>query len=388
MRSIGLGALFFAVLAAAFAVAMDGQPPGTSHSEPRLDHVFAPEHYFYPVQESDPAYRGEPGWELRPNTPTRSNRPIGFRPDSLGYTAYEAKLHGMTLSHPSSSAFPENQAPGPDLASSWQPGQGSTSRMLDGTSLPLQPGHAGSSYQASDFQRPLEQQQGGAYILGSDKFSMHTYPLDLPAFKHLYSDDGALFENFERHFDGIQLISRGTVFRPDPEILRAIQHQIWKQLASKGVHPKPVSPDIPLHEGEYLWPPVEASQTFAGQLEISPYRLGKKLRKTISRRLDTHSGKEPRLFRMDLKMGSDTRHILMFPVRHADFVGGSVTAPGPSPWLFYEGVTYGGARHPHQEIFRLAVLGSTYLPQGTEAHLRGANILEIAFLDAARAHLH
>ncbi|SPO27283.1 uncharacterized protein UTRI_10400 [Ustilago trichophora] len=391
MRSIGPSALFIVVLTATFAVAMDEEPQGSSNPEPRVytQAVFIPEHHFYPVQESDAAYGGEPGWELRRTAPTRSNRLIGILPDLLRNEAEDhgADLHRMSLSYPSSSAFPANQAPRPNLASSWQPGQGFSSSVPDRTTTPRQPDHPGSSYQASDIRQPLEQQQGRAYTLGSDKFSMHTYPLDLPAFKHLYND-GASFENFEDHFDGRQLLTRGTLFRPDPEVLRAIQHKIWQQLAKSGIQTKPVDAAISLHEGEYLWPPVEALHPFVDRLGISSHTPVRKMRAEITHRLLIHSVEEPRLFRMDVQVGRDTRHILTFPVRHAEFDDGLLAAPGSKPWLFYEGVMHDGTGIPSHKIFRLAVLGSTYLPQGTDADLRAAGILKVAFLSAAQAPLH
>ncbi|SPO27266.1 uncharacterized protein UTRI_10383 [Ustilago trichophora] len=396
MRSIGLGVLFFWALAAAFAVPMDGIPRGTSSPKSPFYTVadLIPEHHFYPVQEPDATDRRDPEAGKLLSEPAWSSRPIALlrklHPIAAGGS--QADAAHVSLSQQSSSATTPGHSTHFFSEPFTRPTWSSVFLTLDSQPVPWTPPllpesqPSAGSYRIPVFREVPWNRQWGPYTLGKPMFSMQTYPLHIPAFKHLYDADGAIFEDFKNFLQNGRLVTSGTHFRPDPWVLDAIQERIWRHLTGKSIKSKFLRSDRSLREGEYLWAPVDASDTVDGGLDVPRDLFVNRMRPVISNRVRSYSTEAPNLFQMDVEVGGQIRKVLTLPVTQAFFVDHYPQLRDSQLWLFFEGIIHRSTR-PFKESKHLALLGGTFLPDAAEESLRSEDIFLPAFHDFIEKHL-
>lgn len=341
MRSIGPFVLLLVVLTTAFTFAMDEEPPGTSRpgKEIHTEHGWIPEHELLPVAWPHPL----DGAQANPGS--------------------------MSPSHHQTSAMPADQAT-----------QSVLDRAGPSASSSLFPMPDSQAEQPAPYEHPAFEQGGrtwGPYVLGEEKFSPVTYPLDISAFKHLYDSDGIQFQNFEHLYQQGLLVTSGTSFRPDPLALKAIYQKIWTSLKEKQqLEPDVVRDDSKLLEGEYLWPPVLPTGVDR-KLDMPSDKLLSKLRSSITSRLKTHNQQSPKLYHIEVAVNGETRHYLMFSPKTWYAVSHWAEDEGPRPWAFLESY-----KQLASGSNRLALAGMTFLPHHSDVYLRDAGTITPAFMQA------
>lgn len=340
--------------------------------------VQIPERQLFPVMELDPAFNDIPGGNLGPRAPLAPGRLIEV-PTWKNTNTAEGSDHVATLepsAHPSLSGT---------LVPSSSRRNGLRTRPPSIHVLEGNPGVTistlpGSSASRSQFRLPyhlpafeLRGQRWGPYQVGTDRFALQAYPLDLPAFRHLYQGYALRSWkpwNFEHFIANDAFSAAGIRFQPDPSVLLAIRGLIWRSLQTEGIAPRLVSQGETLIQGDYLWPPVEITRFGSDDLDIVRSLLTQRIRQAIAEQISVHSIGRPRLFHLEVIIGHQVRHILMVPARVPRFFDPSRSFADSQPWFFFEGMRATGNR--------LAFLGATFLPKDVEWVLLKSQTIQVA----------
>ncbi|SPO27282.1 uncharacterized protein UTRI_10399 [Ustilago trichophora] len=343
MTSIGPFVLLVVVLMTTLTFGMDEEPPGTSNPAKEIytEHGWIPEHELLPV-----------AW-------------------SQSLDGVQASPGSVSPSHPQAAALPAGQARqsvlgrvGPSTSSSLYP-------MLNS-----QAEHPAPYYHIPAFEQHPGGRMWGPYTVGEERFSPKTYPLDIPAFEHLYNSRDIQFQDFEHLYQQGHFRTSGTSFRPDPLALEAIRQKIWTSLREKQkLEPGIVRADTGLREGEYLWPPVHPTGVDR-KLDMPSGKLLSKLRAAITNRLRTHNHQFQILYHIQVPVKDETRHFLMFSPKTWNVVNHWAEEGGPRPWAFFESYKHTASGSGD----RLALAGLTFLPHHSDIYLREAGIITPAFI--------
>ena len=239
--------------------------------------------------------------------------------------------------------------PGPvGASSSRQPGPvgagggaASPSRQPDEPEVSRQPGRVPSD-------PPLQ--------IGGHWFHMRSYPLDMPELQKFYHNDNFKPVDFEKLYKNGGKTS-GRIYRPDPQVLHAIQASIWPVLKQDGLEQKGVTPDYTVKHGEYLLPPFRRGP--AG-LDLQP-ELVEDLRNRISSRMKYHSQDHPKVYLMEVNVDGSKRQVIMLTGRSQDYLDKKVHLPQSEFWLFYE-----SAKVNRKNPVKVAFLGASFLPKGAK----------------------
>lgn len=230
----------------------------------------------------------------------------------------------------------------------------------------------------------------GPLPVGENKFYMNGYPLSIPDFQHLYTNDDLAPADFETFFDAkqVKIHTTGTVFRPEPNLLAGIREHILRNLEAGGIaiHQVPYSQPInaafsKLYEGDWLWPPVKEVDEQGGALGIPTNTLSLRLREAVMNQIRRHhADKRLSLFHLRLiDVNGHLRDILMARIQSAAFVDKERHPSGSHLWGMFEGMKDGqGAR-------KLAFLGATYLPEYSEDKLLASRVIFPAFAEYFRS---
>ncbi|SPO26928.1 uncharacterized protein UTRI_10399_B [Ustilago trichophora] len=394
MRSIRPFVLLV-VLTTAFTFGMDEEPPRASDPEPErpeapkpkrqthILHGFVPEHEFLPVPWSNPSDGVQHGWGQAYNVPSSGSRlfPVLTELAPTSSSGSKANLEITSTSQPSTSALPADQAPQSALDRVAPSTSSSLFPTMDSQAVPGTPGQPNPYDHIPAFQQHPEGRIWGPYALGGELFHPVAYPLNIPAFEHLYDDDGVTFLDFENLYQRGQFRASGMRFRPEPSALEAIHEKIWASLKEhQKLEPGIVRGETNLLEGEYLWPPVYQTGV-DGRLNMPSNTLLRKLRSAITYRLKTHSRETPRMYHIEATVKGNKRHFLMFPPKTWNFVNHWAEDEGPRPWVYLESYKQpaSGSRDP------LAFLGLTFLPHHADEHLLKNGIITPAFIQALRS---
>ncbi|KAJ1584217.1 hypothetical protein NDA11_006759 [Ustilago hordei] len=239
------------------------------------------------------------------------------------------------------------------------------------TDLPAaQPGPVGAGEaRASSSRQPEEDEVSSqpsrvpsnpSLSLGKNWFSMQSYTLDMPELQSFYHGDNFEPVNFEDLYTNGRVHTSGAIYRPDPQVLRAIQGQIWPVLKVEGLIQNKVSPKYNLKHGEYLWPPFQPGPSGVTSLDLRP-KLAEELRLRITNRMKQHKQDTPNMYQMQVNVGRNTHHVLMLTGRSNDYFDEEVHLPQSELWLFYESGKVNGEQKP-----KVAFLGASFLPLGAK----------------------
>lgn len=339
--------------------------------EPSSGSVWIPERQLLPVMELHPAYSREQKQPSLPKTPADTDRMIEV-PTWRPPVAFEG---GGSSKRPAISALSDplslSLSPPTDHTTHARPVQISHESSEDGltasTTSPHPPVQAPADVQ--------DGQQWPRFKVGDDKFGLHGYPLGHPGFKHLYEGPARVpwqpwnFEHFVKNGAFQTFMTR---FQPEPFLLRAIQATLWNQLQHDGIRPRLVSTKGSAMQGDYLWPPVQASPNHPEQLDVPSRARSKRIRNILAESIQAHSMRNPEVFHLEVPFRSEVRHILMVPSKAYRFIEAWESAAGSQMWFFFEGM-----RSVYDGKNRLAFLGSMFLPDHAEWALLKARILKI-----------
>lgn len=222
----------------------------------------------------------------------------------------------------------------------------------------------------------------GPYKIGGSKFDTKAYPLKIRVLQELYKHKPVQSYDFEnlQHPDGSpragsRLRTRGNMLYPDPQRLLEIGYALWDRLKENGRQPELVSPDqnLPLEQGHWLWPPIEVTVDGLQAPKETLYNF----RRMLLRRSESHSQATPSLFRLKVptREGGE-RYILMVPALANSHTAFRATPRSSTLWLFYEVLG-------HQERYKMALLGATYLPKDAVNILRATETIRPALIEHA-----
>ena len=218
----------------------------------------------------------------------------------------------------------------------------------------------------------------GPYSIGARGFEPKAYPIKISVFQHLYSTGNPASVDFETFLNarasdlGKQLRTHGNAFRPEPQRLLEIQHTIWTSLKAHGRKPHIVSPeaDLPLREGEWLWPPTEFTPDQKA-LQVPEQILQLRYRKSITKRFNSHFLPDPTMYHLTVPTFGANRHILAFPVAAKDYLSHRIPARSSQLWFFFEGMRDG--------VNKMVFLGASFLPKESERILLQSGTIKPAF---------
>ncbi|SPC67633.1 uncharacterized protein UHOD_11780 [Ustilago sp. UG-2017b] len=234
----------------------------------------------------------------------------------------------------------------------------------------------------------------GPLPIGDEKFSMKSYPVNIPLFEHLYGDTHAVPDNFENFVTDRPIQSyyqdadtfpneppapaekridaRGMSYRPEPVVLQAVHDTIWQHLRQGGMQPKKLY-QSDVFQGEYLWPPVEADRDSEHLILMS--KLLRHYRNAISLKFRNALSGGPSMFHLEVNVNGQIRHILMFPTTRSSRVKQMYALSRSKLWLLYEGMIIPPGRQ------QFALLGATYLPNEAHGYLHDHGVLRVAFAE-------
>ncbi|KAJ1017981.1 hypothetical protein NDA13_006589 [Ustilago tritici] len=243
----------------------------------------------------------------------------------------------------------------------------------------------------------------GPLPIGVEKFSLKSYPVDIPLFEHLYGHTHTVPANFENFVTDRpkrpyyqdadtfpnepaapaekRIGTKGMSYRPEPAVLQAVHDTIWQPLRQGGMQPEKLD-QSDVFEGEYLWPPVQAGSNSKHLIPKSTFLDRYRSAITLNFRNALSGG--PSLFHLEVNVKGQIRHILMFPTISGFHVRQIHTPSTSALWLLYEGrIIPPGWRHQGQQKF--AFLGATYLPKNAHDYLQNHGVLRVAFAEHMNA---
>ena len=199
------------------AVLVLGWAAAMHEADPQF--VTIPEAELYPVIDRNPAYTGQSGRGGMSKAAIVPNRVIRVPTwpreqdrDSVSHAAGTSKTMNVPPTAIGEQRINEDysQALGSHL-------QDATPEILQmDVDLPVIPS---DEKQILAFRDTSSGRLWGPFRIGANTFSRQAYPLDLPAFKHLYHSEDVVPTNFEEFLSGNHYRSVGTTFRPEPSVL-------------------------------------------------------------------------------------------------------------------------------------------------------------------------
>lgn len=230
--------------------------------------------------------------------------------------------------------------------------------------------------QASGFEQPLRAGHGPLQLHYS-MFQPVSYPLDMPELSHLYTDDSRpadwTAENtaYSGRFKYARIENKPLFYRPEPSLLHNIKEIITRDLASQRIHLKQPGSRYRYTEGVYLWPPLERGED--GHLDMPAGVLEPRLSDVPNTRIYSKPD-NPTLFKMDVPMEGQTRHVLAVPARPQSFTTLRHGEYDSALWLFYESRHM---QHPGEDPYKtLSFLGAMLLPKQSQHALAFSGVMK------------
>lgn len=212
----------------------------------------------------------------------------------------------------------------------------------------------------------------GPLYVGRRVFQGTHYPLDIPLFRDLYTNDGLTPANFEDFVIDNKIFGLHRLDpRPEPQILFAIEELITRSFAYSSTIRFRARNDLPLLEGEFAWPPVRV-RTNQVALDM-PISVLSHLKRVIWLRLGSHQAPTPTMYHVWVPTPQGYRHILMTKVPAEDHTDVHGAERWRSFWLMLEGMV------PQEGRPKMVLLGGMFLPNDIVSILRRSGHLQIAF---------
>ncbi|SPO27286.1 uncharacterized protein UTRI_10403 [Ustilago trichophora] len=208
------------------------------------------------------------------------------------------------------------------------------------------------------------------YSTGGAKFVLLPYPDDHRLLRFSYAQGKMEPANFEKYIRRNHFGISESIFRPEPDLMKAIQTRIIGTLLGQHIPLVPPGPGITVNQGVFLWPPV-AKHHNHDSLWMTPAVRHRLYQGAISKWTE-HSQSTPRYWYLQVGSSLGPRHIMMNVVDSTSFTeipNGSES----SFWLFHEAMIDTHILKP-----KMALIGGMFLPSVSAQALQLGGVIRPA----------
>ncbi|SPO26935.1 uncharacterized protein UTRI_10403_B [Ustilago trichophora] len=193
------------------------------------------------------------------------------------------------------------------------------------------------------------------YTLGGDKFKLQPYPDDHEYLRFNYIQGQMTPSNFEKYIERDHFGISESIFRPEPDLMKAIQAKVTGALLGQHIALVPPGPGVTVNQGVFLWPPVKKHHTY-DNLWMQPQLRQRLYQETMSK-WSEHSQSTPKYWYLQVDDPLGTRHIMMNAVDSTLFTELPNENRDSPFWVFHEAMVDTKSLKP-----KMALIGGMFLP--------------------------